>query len=202
MLAMTKGFENKQSVTIYETEITTNSDAIRIAKANGREDIPEPETKRVVYIEAGLPQGNSVYNGLLTEKHKREFPETYRAFEKREEKAGQGTHLSELPREIMSPNLLSEYSSRGIEFIEQLIAVDDNSIDAFPKGLKTREAAKKYMALIKDEMVEETASKVDELMEAFAAFKEDSNAEKEILLAQIEELKKNQKAKPGPKPKE
>jgi hypothetical protein len=204
MLAMTKGFENKQSVTIYETEIITNRDAIEIAKSEGtpEDQIPEPSTKIVTYIRAGLPQGNSAYDGPIRNNHKKNFPETWKAFEAGQEKAGQGTHLSELPKEIMSHNLLNEYSSRGIESIEQLVSIDDNSIGSFPKGVKTREAAKKYLSIIREDMVEETASKVDELMDDFSAFKEDSNAKIEALMAENEALKKNQKAKPGPKPKE
>ena len=189
-LKKTRGYENKQQVEIYETEIVANQGEIdlEVSKGTPKAEIPAPKMKKVVYISAGLPQANSRYEGPIRRHHQESFPQTWKAFQEGQESANiDGIPLSEIPG--IQRSVINEYEKLGVETVEQLIDVDDNTISAIPHGLKMRERAKQTLDLLTDKKIDETADKVAEMEEALTSFKEEMSAERDADKKEIEELK-------------
>jgi len=170
MLAKTKGFESGQNVEIYNNQVIINSGDIELAKRQKlpKDEIPKPEVRNIVYIKAGTPQGKSSYEGPLREIHHKTFKKTVEAFEAGLERAdSDGIPLEEL-RDV-AEGILDVYKQAGINFLEELLDINDSDIEHFPMGHQLREQASDIIAIMERKETEENTEEISEIKETLVA---------------------------------
>lgn len=180
MLA-TRGFENKHSVKIYETQVINNETEIKIAEdMNDPEKFPVPDPIVVtkVYIETIAPQSKSNYNGPITNRLKKAFPMMWKTFQDRKDKLEvSGTLIIDAMPDIAT-GIQEKIQAMGIQTIEQLAEIQDSAISRIPLGVQLRERAKVMLRV-------NTESKIGSINDELAEMRM-------IILEQAEENKKLQ----------
>lgn len=183
----TKGFEAGLHVEMYTNKVILNKGDIDIAKAK-QETPPDPEVKDADYVRAGVAQSKSTYDGPLRDKHIKQFPKTYKAFKEGKESANEkGIGIAELHE--VPENILEVYRESGITTLEQVVEIQENSIDSFPMGRDIQAQAKQIIRIMTDDKVDDTSEKVAELTEAFQSFQEETAQAQEAAAAENEALK-------------
>lgn len=122
----------------------------------------------------------------VNEQHKERWPEQYKRFKAKQQQVHEGTPLEQWPQ--MTPARVSALKDSNIFTVEQLSSLPDSQANAVGPDFQTMKAkAKAYLdsadGAASHERVEQLESRIRELE------------------AENVELKKNQKKKPGRKPK-
>jgi hypothetical protein len=194
MLA-TRGFENKHSVKIYETQIIINETEMKIAEDQNDSKnfpVPNPVVETRVYIEATAPQSKSNYNGPITPRLKKSFPLMWKSFQDRKEKLEvTGTLIIDGMPDI-STNIQEKLQAMGIQTIEHLAEISDSAISRIPLGVQLRERAKIMLRTNTDSKIDDISEELAEMREIIA---EQAKAN-EALKAELAE-KKAKKANVG-----
>jgi nucleotidyltransferase/DNA polymerase involved in DNA repair len=191
MLATT-GFENKHQVKIYENQVIVNMSEIKVAeKLNDpvNHPVPEPRTETKIYISARVPQSKSGFDGAITEKHKKTFPETWKAFQNRQEHLDEVGHALDLIPDV-NTGIKERLESMGIKTIENLASCDDQVATKLPFGMKLREKAKKILESLDDKALEEASQGVKKLDKKFEEMMSRMDEMQEVILAQQEIINK------------
>ena len=156
-------------------------------KARSREE-GRPIYEDVPYVKILMPGSKDYPDRKVRDEDKQRWPRAWAAFESGQENAQGGTPLERWNG--LSSARLAELQALNIHTVDQLAEVPDGSLNKLgPDGRKLRDQAQAFIqsAGVSEEMAERV-----------------KNLEARIrdLEAENEELRKNQKAKPGPKPKE
>ena len=170
MLA-TRGFENKHSVKIYETQVIINDTEMQIAEAQNDAKnfpVPNPIVETRVYIEAIAPQSKSNYNGPITNRLKKSFPMMWKTFQDRKEKLEiTGTLIIDGMPDI-STNIQEKLQAMGIQTIEHLAEISDSAISRIPLGVQLRERAKIMLRTSTDSKIDDISDELAEMREIIA----------------------------------
>lgn len=127
----------------------------------------------------------------VREQDKERWPDEYRRFKEGQEEAQDGTPLEQWPR--MTRSRVYELKAVGVFSVEDLAALTDANLSNIgPDGRELREAAQAFMQADDGEEMRQRVAQAEQAQQQL----EKLVAE---LRADNEELRKNQKKKPGPK---
>lgn len=150
-------------------------------KAKSRE-AGRPIYEEREYVEIIIPGSrNERPVRRVQDEDKERWPREYAAFKRNQEETQEGTPLEQWPR--MTRSRVHELKAVGVFSVEDLAALSDQNLaNVGPDARELRDNAKAFLGSDDDE-------------------KERLKARIEELESENEELRKNQKAKPGRKPK-